>query len=89
MTIEIIIVLTILAIAIVLFITDWVSMDIVALIVLSSLAIAGLVTPAEALSGFSNPAVITVWAMLILSGGLARTGVAGLIGRRLLKLGGR
>lgn len=88
MTLEIIIVLTILAIAILLFITEWVRMDVVALLVLASLAVAGLVTPAEALSGFSNPAVVTVWAVLILSGGLARTGVASLIGRRLMRLAG-
>ena len=88
MTLEIIIVLTILAIAILLFITEWVRMDVVALLVLGSLAVAGLVTPAEALSGFSNPAVVTVWAVLILSYGLARTGVAGLIGRRLMRLAG-
>lgn len=88
MTIEIIIVLTILSIAIVLFITEWVRMDVAALLVLGSLALAGLVTPEQALSGFSNPAVVTVWAILILSGGLARTGVAGLIGRRLMRLAG-
>jgi len=88
MTLEIVIVLTILVIAIILFITEWVRMDVVALLVLSSLAVTGLATPAEALSGFSNPAVVTVWAVLILSGGLARTGVAGLIGRRLMRLAG-
>lgn len=88
MTFEIITVLTILSIAILLFITEWVRMDVVALLVLGSLAVTGLVTPSEALSGFSNPAVVTVWAVLILSGGLARTGVAGLIGRRLLRLAG-
>jgi di/tricarboxylate transporter len=89
MTLEIFIVLLILIIAILLFITEWVRMDVVALIVLSALVVTGLVTPTEALSGFSNPAVITVWAVLILSGGLARTGVAGLIGRRLLKFAGK
>jgi len=88
MTIEIIIVLTILAIAILLFITEWVRMDVVALLVLGSLALTGLVTPAQALSGFSSPAVVTVWAILILSGGLARTGVASSIGRRLERLAG-
>jgi di/tricarboxylate transporter len=88
MTFEIILVLIILSIAIILFITEWVSMDVVALLVLWSLALFGLVTPAEALSGFSNPAVVTVWAILILSGGLARTGVASLIGRRLMRLAG-
>jgi di/tricarboxylate transporter len=47
-----------------------------------------LVTPTDALSGFSSPAVVTVWAVLILSGALARTGVASLIGRRLMRLAG-
>jgi di/tricarboxylate transporter len=81
MTLDIFIFLTILLIAIVLFIIEWIRMDVVALLVLGSLAVAGLVTPSEALSGFSNPAVVTVWAVLILSGGLARTGLAGQIGR--------
>jgi di/tricarboxylate transporter len=88
MTAEIAIVLAILGIAILLFITEWVRMDVVALLVLFSLAISGLIEPEQALSGFSNPAVITVWAVLILSGALARTGVAGLIGRRVLRLAG-
>ena len=88
MTLEVIIVLCILSVSIVLFVTEWVRMDVIALLVLWSLAIFNLVTPTEALSGFSNPAVVTVWAILILSGGLARTGVASLIGRRLLRLAG-
>jgi di/tricarboxylate transporter len=88
MTPEIATVLAILVVAVVLFITEWVRMDVVALIVLGSLALTGLVSPSEALSGFSSPAVVTVWAVLILSAGLARTGVAGLIGHRLLRLAG-
>ena len=88
MTLEIIIVFAILVLAVILFITDWVRMDIVALLVLASLAITGLITPEQALSGFSSQAVITVWAVLILSGGLARTGVASLIGRQLMRLAG-
>jgi di/tricarboxylate transporter len=52
-------------------------------ILLVALALAGLVTPAEAFSGFSNPAVITVWAMFIMSEGLSRTGIAEVIGRRI------
>jgi di/tricarboxylate transporter len=88
MTVEIIIVLGILAISILLFITEWVRMDVVALLVLGALAVTGLVSPADALSGFSSPAVVTVWAVLILSGALARTGVASVIGRRLMRLAG-
>ena len=50
----------------------WVRMDVVGLLVLSALALTGLVGTEEALSGFSSPAVITVWAMFILSAGLSR-----------------
>lgn len=89
MTPEIAIALAILAAAILLFVTEWVRMDVVAMLVLVVLAITGLVTPAEALSGFSNPAVVTVWAVLILSAGLTRTGLAGLVGRQVLRVAGR
>ena len=88
MTQEIAIVMAILLAAVILFITEWVRVDVVALMVLVSLTLTGLITPAEALSGFANLAVITVWAVLILSNGLARTGVAGLIGRPVLRLAG-
>ena len=88
MTLQILIVLSILVLAIVLFITEKIRVDIVALIVLVSLTLSGLITPSEALSGFSNPAVVTVWAVLILSSALSRTGVASIIGRPVLRLGG-
>ena len=74
MTPEIALVLTILVSASVMFVTERVRVDVVALMVLVSLAMTGLVTSAEALSGFANLAVVTVWAVLILSAGLARTG---------------
>jgi len=89
MTTEIAIVFTILGIAILLFITEWVRVDIVALMVAVSLAIAGQVTAQEAVSGFANPAVITVWAVLILSAGLSRTGLANLLGGQVLRFAGR
>lgn len=88
MNLDIVLVFIILAAAVVLLITDWIRVDIVALLVLGSLALTGLLTPAEALSGFSNPAVVTVWAVLILSGALARTGVASWIGGFVLRLAG-
>jgi di/tricarboxylate transporter len=84
MTLSIALVLAILVVSLVLFVTEWVRMDVVALLVLGALAVTGLVSPGEALSGFSNPAVVTVWAMFILSAGLAQTGVAEWIGQRLL-----
>ncbi len=89
MTWEIALVLGILAIALVLFITEILRMDVVALLVLGVLAISGLVDSNDALSGFSNPAVITVWAMFILSDGLTRTGIADLLGSQVLRLAGQ
>jgi di/tricarboxylate transporter len=88
MTFEIALVLAITVLAIILFITERVRVDVVALMVLVILALTGLVTPTEAISGFSNPAVVTVWAVLILSAALSRTGVAGLVGHRFLRLAG-
>ena len=88
MTLQIGLVLAILAVAIVLFVSEKLRVDVVAILVLVLLALTGLVGPQEALSGFSNPAVITVWAVFILSGGLSRTGIAGLVGRQVLRLAG-
>ncbi|MFQ5855735.1 MAG: SLC13 family permease [Anaerolineae bacterium] len=89
MTLQIAITVAILILAVILFITERLRMDVVALLVLVALALTGLVTPAEALSGFSNPAVVTVWAVFILSGGLSRTGVANVVGRQVLRLAGQ
>ncbi|MDH3337237.1 MAG: SLC13 family permease [Gammaproteobacteria bacterium] len=89
MTFEIALVLGILAVSLILFISEIIRMDLVALLVLGTLAIAGLVTADQAFDGFSNGAVITVWAMFILSEGLTRTGIADIIGRQVMKLGGR
>ena len=89
MTSEIALTLGILAISILLFITDWLRVDVVALLVLITLVVTGLITAEEAFEGFSSPAVITVWAVFMVSGGLFYTGVANMVGDRLLKLGGR
>jgi di/tricarboxylate transporter len=88
MTLDIALVLGILIIAMTLFVTERVRVDVVALMVMVSLALTGLITPEQAVSGFSNPAVITIWAVFILSGGLSRTGVAGILGRQVLRLAG-
>ena len=88
MTTDIGIVIAILAVALILFISERVRMDVVALMVLGALALSGLVTADEAFSGFSNPAVITVWAMFILSDGLTRTGIAGIVSEYVTRFAG-
>ncbi|MEJ2011587.1 MAG: SLC13 family permease, partial [Anaerolineales bacterium] len=89
MNAEIGLILLIIAITFFLLIQERLRIDLIALMVLGALALTGLVTPAEALSGFSSPAVITVWAVFILSGGLARSGVANRIGSALMQFAGR
>jgi di/tricarboxylate transporter len=86
---EIIIVLIILATVMVLLTTEWVPLEVIALLVMGTLAVTGLVSPTDALAGFSNPAVVTIWAVFILSGGLTRTGIGNILGRKLLKVAGK
>ena len=89
MTLEIVLVFAILAVVILVLITEWMPLEVLALLVLGILALTGLVSPIEALAGFSNPAVVTIWAVFILSGGLTKTGIANILGRYLLMLVGK
>jgi di/tricarboxylate transporter len=84
---DIAIVLIIVAVAVVLFATEKLSMDVVAILVLGSLTVFGLVKPGEALSGFGHEATVTVGAMFVLSAGLNATGALGTLGQRLIQHG--
>ena len=75
MNIEIIIVLLILSLGFFLFIKEYFSIDVTALIILSSFFGLGYLTPSEAVSGFSNPAVITIGLLFILSSAIQKTGL--------------
>jgi len=75
MTVEIAVVLTILLFMFLLFVTETFSLDITALIILAVLLICGLLEPIEAIKGFSNPAVITIALLFILSHALQKSGV--------------
>jgi di/tricarboxylate transporter len=57
-----------------LLITQWIRLEFTALLLIVALAATGILTPAEALSGFANEATITVGSMFVLSAGLVRTG---------------
>ncbi len=85
---EITLTLLILIIAIILFATEWLPMDLVSLMVLLAVALTGLVSPEEAFSGFSNPAVITVAAMFILGAGISHTGAISTLGEHLIRMTG-
>lgn len=88
MTQENILVLAILAVAVVLFVSERLRVDLIAMLVLITLTLTGLVTIDEAFSGFASPAVITVWSVYIVSGALFRSGVADTLANFMLRLAG-
>ncbi|MEA3440799.1 MAG: SLC13 family permease [Chloroflexota bacterium] len=88
MTTEIALTLGIILVALVLFATEKLRVDLVALIVLILVSITGLVSKEDVFLGFANPAVITIWAVYIVSGGLFKTGVADALGSLILRLSG-
>ena len=88
MTQENILVLAILAVAVILFVSERLRVDLIAMMVLITLTLTGLVSIEEAFSGFASPAVITVWSVYIVSGALFRSGVADTLANFMLKLAG-
>ncbi len=88
MTPEIALTLLIILGALILFATEKLRVDVVALLVLISVGVLGLIPAKELFSGFSNSAVITVWAVYMVSGGLFKTGVANAMGTAILKIAG-
>jgi di/tricarboxylate transporter len=87
MPLDAILVLAILVGAVALFVSEKYPIDFVALLVLGVLLLFGLVTPAEGISGFSNPATVTVGAMFILSAGLQKSGATAAIGQLMVRFG--
>ena len=86
LTLDIGLTLAVVVVALVLFIWDRLRLDVVALIVLGLLLVLGLVSPEEAVQGFSNEATVTVALMLALSAGLLKTGFVDVLGSRIARL---
>jgi len=91
--IDIILVSTVVVVAMVLFATEKLRVDLIALLIMSTLMLIGVfrpdfLSPQEAIAGFSNKATITIAAMFILSAGLTKTGAIGLLTQRLIRVGG-
>lgn len=87
-TTEMWITLAILGIAIVLFVTERLRVDVVALGVVVALMLTEILSPAQAIAGFSSNAVISIAALFIVGGAVLQTGLAGMIGRRILAIAG-
>lgn len=80
--------ITVLVVALIAFIAEWLPVDLTSLSVAVVLMLLGLVSPDEGISGFGNSATITVMAMFILSAGITKTGVLNIVRDWLVKWGG-
>ena len=86
MTFEIVFVLALIVLAFILFVSEKFSLDVTALFILTILFAGGFLTVEEAISGFSNPAVITIALLFILSQGLQKTRILEYLIVRINKL---
>ena len=89
MTPEIMIVMAVLVVAILMFIFEWVRVDVVGIIMMVILPLLGLVTPKEAISGLSSNAVVSIIAVIIIGAGLDKTGAMNSLARLILKFAGK
>lgn len=80
--------LLLLVLAIVLFATEKLPVDVIGIILVIALVLTQVLTIQEAVAGFGNDVVITIGGLFLLVGGLIRTGLVDLIGRRMHKLAG-
>ncbi|MCZ7540990.1 MAG: SLC13 family permease [Anaerolineae bacterium] len=89
MTLEMWVTLAILIGAIVLFVTEWLRVDVVALGVVVLLMVTGILTTSQALAGFSNSVVLIVASLFIVGGALQQTGLVTRVSERILIIAGR
>lgn len=87
MTLTMLLVLGLVVSAVILFATEKLPVDLTAMILMATMLLSGLISPEEAIGGFSNPATVTVGAMFILSAGLFKTGAVNRVGSILGKIG--
>jgi len=80
--------LLVLFVALVLFITEWIRTDLVAVLVMLALYVTRVLKPEEALSGFSSEPAIVVAGIFVLSGALHATGLSDLMGKWIGRLAG-
>lgn len=80
---EAIIVLIVIVLAVILFVSELISVDLVAMLIVITLVLSGVITPSEGIAGFSNQATLTVAFMFVLSAALLKTGAFQYIGLRL------
>ncbi len=74
MTVEILLVLAALAVAMVLFATEWLTVDVVTLGLVATLTVTGIITPAEAFAGFGSEVIVILASIMVLAGAIVKAG---------------
>jgi di/tricarboxylate transporter len=85
---EIALVLGLLVLAIILFATEKLSVDVITLLLLSTLVLSGVLSPAEAFAGFSSDIIVILGSIFVIGGALRETGVLDIAGRVVFHLAG-
>ena len=80
--------LILLLVAVALFATEKIPVDIVGILLVIALVMTNVLTVQEGLSGFGDNVIITIGGLFVLTGGLVKTGIVDLIGRRLYRIAG-
>jgi di/tricarboxylate transporter len=89
MTPEMILTMAMLMFAVLLFIFEWVRVDVVGIIMMVMLPLTGLISPKEAFVGLSSNAVCSIIAVIIIGAGLDKTGVMNQVAGPIIKLAGK
>ena len=84
----IVITLVLLLLAVALFATEKIPVDVVGILLVIALIMTNVLTVQEGLSGFGDNVIITIGGLFVLTGGLVKTGIVDLIGRRLYRIAG-
>ena len=89
LTNEMLIVFGLLGVAVLLFIFDWLRVDLVGILMMISLPLTGVLTGEEAIMGLSSNAVVSIIAVMIIGAGLNRTGVMNILAKKIIKIAGK
>jgi di/tricarboxylate transporter len=86
---DMLIVLAALGMAILLFVFEWVRVDVVGLLMMVLLPLSGVIDAQEAIAGLGSNAVVSIIAVIIIGAGLDKSGVMNVLSRQIVKLAGR
>lgn len=81
--------LVLLVLAVVLFATEKLPVDVIGILLVMALILTGILTTQEALGGFGDSITITIAGLFVLTGGLVKTGIVDLIGRKMYEFAGK